>query len=192
MEFLYIFIGAVLVNNFVLVRFLGLCPFLGVSQKLSASVSIGVATIFVLTLSSAIANLIYTYLLYPYSLEFLKSICFIVSIAILVGLTESVMQKFFPLLHKILGIYLPLITTNCAVLGVSLLVIQKELDFIDSVFFGFSASFGFLVVMVIFAGLRNRLDNFYIPKSFKGVPIALVTAGIMSMAFMGFSGLGGL
>ena len=189
MDFFYIFIGTVLVNNFVLVRFLGLCPFMGVSQNIAGSVSIGLATVFVLTLSSALAYLIYYYLLQPYSLEFLKSISFIISIAILVGLTESVMQSFFPLLHKILGIYLPLITTNCAVLGVSLLVIQQQFNFTHSVFFGFSASVGFLLVMVIFAGLRDKLSNINIPQSFKGVPIALITAGIMSMAFMGFSGM---
>ncbi len=185
-----IFIGAALINNFVLVRFLGLCPFMGVSGKLQSAVGMGLATTFVLTLSAILSYLIHSYLLQPLGLEYLKTLSFILVIAVTVQITEMVLHKSSPVLYQVLGIYLPLITTNCAVLGVALLNVQEQHNLLESAIFGLGASVGFTLVLVLFSAIRERLDMADIPDSFKGVPIALITAGIMSLAFMGFSGMG--
>ncbi len=188
-EYALILISTVLVNNFVLVKFLGLCPFMGVSKKTDAALGMGLATTFVLTLSSVLSYLIYTYLLHPFGLEFLQTIAFILAIAAVVGFTEMAIHKTSPVLYQVLGIYLPLITTNCAVLGVALLNVSENNDFIESAIFGFGAAVGFTLVMVLFAALRERIDAADVPAPFKGAPIALITAGLMSMAFMGFGGM---
>lgn len=188
-EYVIILISTVLVNNFVLVKFLGLCPFMGVSKKLDAALGMGLATTFVLTLSSVMSYLLYTYLLAPFELEYLKTIGFILSIAAVVGFTEMAIHKTSPALYQVLGIYLPLITTNCAVLGVALLNIGEDHNFIESAFYGFGAAVGFTMVMVLFASIRERVDAGDVPSPFKGAPIALITAGLMSLAFMGFGGL---
>ncbi|MCF6254546.1 MAG: electron transport complex subunit RsxA [Thiomicrorhabdus sp.] len=188
-EYILILIGTVLVNNFVLVQFLGLCPFMGVSKKTDAALGMGLATTFVLTLSSVLSYLIYAYLLQPFGLEYLQTIAFIIAIAAVVGFTEMAIHKTSPVLYQVLGIYLPLITTNCAVLGVALLNVTENNNFIESAFFGFGAAVGFTLVMVLFASLRERIDASDVPAPFKGAPIALITAGLMSMAFMGFGGM---
>jgi electron transport complex protein RnfA len=188
-EYVLILIATVLVNNFVLVQFLGLCPFMGVSKKTDAALGMGLATTFVLTLSSVLSYLIYTYLLQPFGLEYLQTIAFIIAIAAVVGFTEMAIHKTSPVLYQVLGIYLPLITTNCAVLGVALLNVTENNNFIESAFFGFGAAVGFTLVMVLFASLRERIDASDVPAPFKGAPIALITAGLMSMAFMGFGGM---
>ncbi|WFE68743.1 electron transport complex subunit RsxA [Thiomicrospira sp. R3] len=188
-EYVIILISTVLVNNFVLVKFLGLCPFMGVSKKTDAALGMGLATTFVLTLSSVMSYLLYTYLLIPFELEYLKTIGFILSIAAVVGFTEMAIHKSSPALYQVLGIYLPLITTNCAVLGVALLNIGEGHNFIESAFYGLGAAVGFTLVMVLFASLRERIDAGDVPAPFKGAPIALITAGLMSLAFMGFGGL---
>lgn len=183
-----IVLSAVLVNNFVLSQFLGLCPFMGVSKKIDTALGMGFAVAFVLTLASVAANLLDTYLLIPYQIEYLRTISFIVAIAVLVGLTEMFIAKQSPLLHKLLGVYLPLITTNCAVLGVALLNTKQQHNLLESAVYGFSAAVGFSVVLVIFAAIRERLVGADIPTHFKGTPIALITAGILAIAFMGFGG----
>ncbi|WP_044410537.1 electron transport complex subunit RsxA [Thiomicrospira microaerophila] len=188
-EYVIILISTVLVNNFVLVKFLGLCPFMGVSKKTDAALGMGLATTFVLTLSSVMSYLLYTYLLIPFELEYLKTIGFILSIAAVVGFTEMAIHKSSPALYQVLGIYLPLITTNCAVLGVALLNIGEGHNFIESAFYGFGAAVGFTLVMVLFASMRERIEAGDVPRPFKGAPIALITAGLMSLAFMGFGGL---
>ncbi|WEJ63582.1 electron transport complex subunit RsxA [Thiomicrorhabdus lithotrophica] len=188
-EYILILISTVLVNNFVLVKFLGLCPFMGVSKKTDAALGMGLATTFVLTLSSVLSYIIYTYLLQPFGLEYLQTIAFILAIAAVVGFTEMAIHKTSPALYQVLGIYLPLITTNCAVLGVALLNVGENNDFIASAVFGFGAAVGFTLVMVLFASIRERIDVADVPGPFKGAPIALITAGLMSMAFMGFGGL---
>ncbi|UQB43014.1 electron transport complex subunit RsxA [Thiomicrospira microaerophila] len=188
-EYVIILISTVLVNNFVLVKFLGLCPFMGVSKKTDAALGMGLATTFVLTLSSVMSYLLYTYLLQPFELEYLRTIGFILSIAVVVGFTEMAIHKSSPALYQVLGIYLPLITTNCAVLGVALLNIGEGHNFIESAFYGFGAAVGFTLVMVLFASMRERIDAGDVPAPFKGAPIALITAGLMSLAFMGFGGL---
>ncbi|RKZ41386.1 MAG: electron transport complex subunit RsxA [Gammaproteobacteria bacterium] len=188
-EYLFIFISTVLVNNFVLVNFLGLCPFMSVSTKLETAMGMGLATTFVLTLSSISSYLVNEYLLIPYDLEFLRTITFILVIAGVVQFTEMVVHKTSPLLYQILGVFLPLITTNCAVLGVALLNVQQKHSFIESAIYGFGAAIGFSLVLVLFAGLRERVAVADVPETFKGAPITLITAGIMSIAFMGFTGL---
>jgi len=188
-EYILILISTVLVNNFVLVKFLGLCPFMGVSKKTDAALGMGLATTFVLTLSSVLSYLIYSYLLQPFGLEYLQTIAFILAIAAVVGFTEMAIHKTSPALYQVLGIYLPLITTNCAVLGVALLNVTENNNFLESAFFGFGAAVGFTLVMVLFASLRERIDASDVPTPFKGAPIALITAGLMSMAFMGFGGM---
>ncbi len=188
-EYLLIFISTVLVNNFVLVKFLGLCPFMSVSTKLETAIGMGLATTFVLTLSSVSSYLVHEYLLVPLGLEFLRTIAFILVIAVVVQLTEMIVHKTSPMLYQVLGIFLPLITTNCAVLGVALLNIQEKHGFIESAIYGFGAAIGFSLVLVLFAAMRERLAMADVPTVFKGAPIALITAGIMSMAFMGFAGL---
>ncbi len=188
-EYLLLFIATVLVNNFVLVKFLGLCPFLGVSTKVDAAVGMSFATTFVLTLASALSYLVNQWLLVPLGIEFLQTLSFILVIAVVVQFTEMVMHKTSPVLHNILGIFLPLITTNCAVLGVALLNINENHNFIESLIFGFSAATGFSLVLILFAGMRERIDVADVPAPFRGASIALITAGLMSLAFMGFSGL---
>ncbi|NNM70153.1 MAG: electron transport complex subunit RsxA [Gallionella sp.] len=190
-EYLMILIGAVLVNNIVLVKILGLCPFMGVSKKLEAAIGMGAATAFVLTLASGASYLIDHYLLAPYDLTYLSTLSFIVVIAGIVQFTEMYIKKASPALYQVLGIYLPLITTNCAVLGVPLLIVQNELHYnlLKALWFGFGNALGFTLVMVLFAGIRERLEGADVPGIFKGSAIAMVTAGLMSLAFMGFAGL---
>jgi len=188
-DYVIILISTVLVNNFVLVKFLGLCPFMGVSKKTDAALGMGLATTFVLTLSSVLSYLLYTYLLVPFELEYLRTIAFILAIATVVGFTEMAIHKTSPVLYQVLGIYLPLITTNCAVLGVALLNIGEDHNFMQSAVFGMGAAIGFTLVMVLFASLRERIDAGDVPSPFKGAPIALITAGLMSLAFMGFGGI---
>jgi electron transport complex protein RnfA len=188
-EYLLVLVSTVLANNFVLVRFLGLCPFMGVSGKLEGAIGMSVATLFVLTLSSVSSYLLNTYLLVPLGLEYLSTLGFILVIATVVQLTEMVMHKSSPLLYRILGIFLPLITTNCAVLGVALLNVQQQHDLLQSALYGFGAAAGFGLVLVAFAAMRERLAHADVPVHFRGAPIALVTAGLMALAFMGFTGL---
>ncbi|MFZ5509475.1 MAG: electron transport complex subunit RsxA [Pseudomonadota bacterium] len=187
--YLFIVIGTVLVNNVVFVRILGLCPFMGVSKKLETALGMGLATTFVLTVGSGTSYLIDRYLLGPFELEYLRTLSFIVVIAAVVQLTELVIQKTSPLLHQVLGIYLPLITTNCAVLGVPLLNVAFRHDLLQSLLFGFGSAVGFTLAMVMFAGIRERLEGADVPAPFRGTAIAMVTAGLMSLAFMGFAGL---
>ena len=188
-EFALILVSTVLVNNFVLVKFLGLCPFLGVSRKLETATGMSLATTFVLTLSSVCSYLANEYLLAPLGLEYLRTITFILVIAVVVQFTEMVVHKTSPLLYQVLGIFLPLITTNCAVLGVALLNIQEQHGFFESAVYGFGAAVGFSMVMILFAAMRERIAAADVPEAFRGSAIALVTAGLMSLAFMGFSGL---
>ena len=188
-DYLLILVSTVLVNNFVLVQFLGLCPFMGVSSRLETAMGMSLATTFVLTLASLCSYLTYTYLLVPFNLEFLQTISFILVIAFVVQFTEMVVHKTSPLLHKVLGIFLPLITTNCAVLGVALLNIKKANGFTESILYGFGAAIGFSLVLVLFAAMRERIAAADVPTPFKGAAIAMISAGIMSLAFMGFTGL---
>ncbi len=188
-EYALILVSTVLVNNFVLVKFLGLCPFMGVSRKLETATGMGLATTFVLTLSAICSYLVNEYLLAPLGLEYLRTIAFILVIAVVVQFTEMVVHKTSPLLYQVLGIFLPLITTNCAVLGVALLNTQAQHGFIESAVYGFGAAAGFSLVLVLFAAMRERITVADVPVIFRGPAIALITAGLMSMAFMGFSGL---
>lgn len=188
-EYALILVSTVLVNNFVLVKFLGLCPFMGVSRKLETAIGMGLATTFVLTLSSVASYLVNEYLLIPLELEYLRTIAFILVIAVVVQFTEMVVHKTSPMLYQVLGIFLPLITTNCAVLGVALLNTQTEHGFVASALYGFGAALGFSLVLVLFAAMRERITVADVPLPFRGAAIALITAGMMSIAFMGFSGL---
>ncbi len=188
-DYLLLLLGTALVNNVVLVKFLGLCPFMGVSNKLDTALGMGLATTFVLTLAAVASWLLEHLLLAPLHIEFLRILAFILVIAAVVQFTELVMRKTSPVLYQILGIFLPLITTNCAVLGVALLNVQQQHSFIQSMLFGFGSAAGFTLVMVIFAGLRERLALMSVPRLFAGSPIAFITAGILSLAFMGFAGL---
>jgi len=188
-DYALILISTILVNNIVLVKFLGLCPFMGVSRKLETAMGMGLATTFVLTLSSISSYLINEYLLIPLHIEFLRTISFIFVIAVVVQFTELVVHKTSPMLYQVLGIFLPLITTNCAVLGVALLNVQESHGFLQSALYGFGAAIGFSLVLVIFAAMRERIVVADVPTPFQGAAIGLITAGLMSMAFMGFSGL---
>ena len=188
-ELALILVSTVLVNNFVLVKFLGLCPFLGVSRKLGTATGMSLATTFVLTLSSVCSYLANEYLLAPLGLEYLRTITFILVIAVVVQFTEMVVHKTSPVLYQVLGIFLPLITTNCAVLGVALLNVQQQHGFLHSAVYGFGASVGFSLVMILFAAIRERVAVADVPEAFRGSAIALITAGLMSLAFMGFAGL---
>lgn len=188
-ELMLLMLSAVLIENFIFSRFLGICPFLGVSSKPNTALGMGCAVIFVMTISSAVTYLIYTYVLKPFGLEYLKTIAFIFLIAAIVQFIEMFLRKFVPSLYNALGIYLPLITTNCAVLGSALLNIQEGYNFIYSVTFGFSSAVGFTLAIVIFAGVRARVDLADPPQCFKGIPIILVTAGLIAMAFSGFAGM---
>ena len=184
-----IIISTALVNNVVLIQFLGICSFLGVSKQMKASLSLGCAVIFVITLSSAVASLLYTYVLVPLELTYLKTIVFILVIAALVQVVEMFIKKTSPAIYNALGIYLPLITTNCAVLGVALTNVQDGLNFIQSVTAGFGTAVGFTIAIVLLAGIRSRIDEEAIPKHFRGAPMVLLSAALMSIAFMGFSGI---
>ena len=188
-ELLLVAIGSALVNNVVLSQFLGLCPFLGVSKKIETAGGMGVAVIFVITIASAVTNLIYTFILVPTGLEYLDTIVFILVIAALVQFVELVLKKSMPSLYEALGVYLPLITTNCAVLGVALTNVQNGYGFAASVINGIGISVGFTIAIVILAGIRERNEHNNIPESFKGMPITLVTAGLMAITFFGFSGI---
>lgn len=188
-DYALILVSTVLVNNFVLVKFLGLCPFMGVSRKLETATGMGLATTFVLTLSSLCSYLVNEYMLVPLGIEFMRTIAFILVIAVVVQFTEMVIHKTSPMLYQVLGIFLPLITTNCAVLGVALLNTQEEHGFIESGLYGFGAAAGFSLVLVLFAGVRERVTAGDVPEPLQGNAIALITAGLMSMAFMGFAGL---
>ena len=189
MDLLWVFIGVVLVNNYVLVKFLGLCPFMGVSQNPQASLGMGLATSFVLTFTSTVSYALYHYLLVPLDVVYLQTIVFIVTIAAVVGVCELMMRKLTPILYQMLGIYLPLITSNCAVLGVALINTRNATSLFESAWYGFSAAVGFTVVLILFSTIRERLTGADIPSPFQGVPIALITAGTMAIAFMGFGGL---
>ncbi len=188
-DLILILVGTVLVNNFVLVRFLGLCPFMGVSRNLEAAFGMSLATAFVLTLSSAASYLLHQYVLVPLELGYLRTISFILVIAVSVQFTEIMVRRLSPLLDQVLGIFIPLIATNCAVLGVALLNVQQAKGFVQSVFYGFGAAMGFALVIVLFAAIRERIDTADVPRPFRGTAIALMTAGMMSLAFMGFSGM---
>lgn len=188
-DYLLLFIGTVLVNNFVLVKFLGLCPFMGVSKKLETAIGLGFATAFVMTLASICSWLMDTLILVPLDLLYLRTLSFILVIAFVVQFTEMVVRKTSPTLYRLLGIFLPLITTNCAVLGVALLNINQSHSFLQSAIYGFGAAVGFSLVMVLFAAIRERLAVANVPAPFRGSSIGLITAGLMSLAFLGFSGL---
>jgi len=188
-EFLIILVSTIFVNNIVLVKFLGLCPFMGVSRKVETAIGMSAATTFVLTLSAILSYMVNSWVLAPLGLEFLRTIAFIITIAAVVNFTEMVVHKTSPLLHNVLGIFLPLITTNCAVLGVALLNVQQQHSFLESAFYGFGAALGFSMVLILFAALRERVNVADVPEPFQGAAIALITAGLMSLAFMGLGGL---
>ncbi len=191
-ELITIFVSAVLVNNFVLYYFLGICPFLGVSSKLDSSVGIGMATTFVMTMTALVTWPVYYYFISPetgLNLPFLEYIAFIIVIASLVQFVEMFLRKFFPHLYRALGIYLPLITTNCAILGMALFMVLRQYNYIQSVVFGFGAGCGFTLVIIIMAGIREQLKFSPVPGVFKGAPITLITAGLLALAFMGFAGI---
>lgn len=188
-EYLLILVSTIFVNNIVLAKFLGLCPFMGVSRKVETAIGMSAATTFVLTLSAILSYMVNNWVLAPLGIEFLRTIAFIITIAAVVNFTEMVVHKTSPLLHNVLGIFLPLITTNCAVLGVALLNIQEQHSFLESAFYGFGAAVGFSMVLILFAALRERINAADVPAPFQGASIALVTAGLMSLAFMGLSGL---
>ena len=188
-DYSLLLISAILVNNLVLVQFLGLCPFMGVSNKLETAIGMSSATTFVLTLASICSWLTYEWLLIPLGLEYLRTITFILVIAVVVQFTEMVVRKTSPMLYKVLGVFLPLITTNCAVLGVALLNINKDHSFVESTLYGFGAAAGFSMVLVLFAAMRERIAAADVPDPFKGPAVGMITAGLMSLAFMGFAGL---
>lgn len=191
MEYLLIFISAIFVNNIILSQFLGICPFLGVSQRIDTSLGMGAAVAFVLTLSTAVTWLVQIYALNPLGLQYLQTLAFILIIAALVQMVEIILKKSSPALYQALGIYLPLITTNCAVLGVAILVIQKDFDLIQSIVYAFSTAVGFALALTVFAGIREQLSMVKIPKGMGGMALVMVTAGLVSLAFMGFSGVDG-
>ena len=188
-EFWIIILGTVLVNNFVLVQFLGLCPFMGVSSKVESAIGMSAATTFVLTLASMCSYLVNAYLLVPLQIEFLDTISFILVIAAVVSLSKMFIEKTSPILYRVLGIYIPLITTNCAVLGVAKLNLVEENGFFESALYGFGAALGFSLVLILFSAMRERIAVADVPVPFKGAAVAMITAGLMSLAFMGFAGL---
>ncbi len=189
MAYLMIFITAIFVNNIILSQFLGICPFLGVSKKISTAVGMGVAVMFVMTLATIVTYLIYYTFLQPYDLKFMTTVTFILVIAALVQMVEIIIKKSSPSLYQSLGIFLPLITTNCAVLGIAILTIQKNYTLLAGICYTLASAMGFTLAIVIFAGIRERLDRTEIPESLKGTPIVLITAALLSMAFMGFAGI---
>ena len=186
-----IFISAIFVNNIVLSQFLGICPFLGVSKKIETALGMGAAVAFVLTLATIVTYIVQTCLLNPFGLQYLQTLAFILVIAALVQMVEIIMKKLSPALYQALGIFLPLITTNCAVLGVAILVIQKDFNLLESVVYAFSTALGFALALTVFAGIREQLEMVEIPKGMRGMAVVLVTAGLLSLAFMGFSGVDG-
>ncbi|MBQ6386361.1 MAG: electron transport complex subunit RsxA [Lachnospiraceae bacterium] len=188
-EMIMIIVGAALINNVVLSQFLGICSFLGVSKQMKASASLGLANVFVITVASAVANLLYNFILVPFGLDYLKTIVFILVIAALVQIVEMFIKKTSPSLYQALGIYLPLITTNCAVLGVALTNVQNEYNFIQSVLAGFGTAVGYTIAIVLLAGIRSRIEEDAAPAPFRGAPLVLLSAALMAIAFMGFSGL---
>lgn len=189
MEYILIFIAAVFVNNIVLAQFLGICPFLGVSKKIDTAIGMGAAVTFVLTISTIVTFLVQKYILDSFGLGFMQTITFILIIAALVQMVEIILKKVSPSLYQALGVFLPLITTNCCILGVAILVIQKDYNLLQAVVYSISTAIGFALAMVLFAGIREQLSMSDIPSGMKGTPIALVTAGLLAMAFMGFSGI---
>ena len=189
MEYILIFISAIFVNNIILSQFLGICPFLGVSKKVDTALGMGAAVAFVLTLATVVTYLLQIYVLNPFGLQYLQTLSFILVIAALVQMVEIVLKKVSPALYQALGIFLPLITTNCAVLGVAILVIQKDFSLVHSIVYAFSTAIGFALAMVVFAGLREQLSLVRIPKGMQGIAIVMVTAALLSLAFMGFSGV---
>ena len=189
MEYLLIFISAIFVNNIILSQFLGICPFLGVSRKIDTALGMGAAVAFVLTLSTIVTWLVQTYVLNPLGLQYLQTLAFILVIATLVQMVEIILKKVSPPLYQALGIFLPLITTNCAVLGVAILVIQKDFNLLSSIFYAFSTALGFALALTVFSGIREQLSLVQVPKGMQGMAIVLVTAGLLSLAFMGFSGV---
>ena len=191
MEYLLIFISAIFVNNSVLSQFLGICPFLGVSKKIDTAIGMGGAIAFVLTLATIITWLVQKYVLDPFGLQYLQTLSFILVIAALVQMVEIILKKVSPALYQALGIFLPLITTNCAVLGVAILVIQKDFNLLESVVYAFSTALGFALALIVFAGIREQQALVRIPKGMQGMAIVLVTASLLSLAFMGFSGVDG-
>jgi len=191
MEYLLIFISAIFVNNIVLSQFLGICPFLGVSKKVDTALGMSGAVAFVMTLATVVTFLVQKYVLDPFNLQYLQTLAFILVIASLVQMVEIVLKKVSPSLYQALGIFLPLITTNCAVLGVAILVIQKDFNLLESVVYAFSTAIGFALALVVFAGLREQLSLVKVPKGMSGMAIVIVTAGLLSLAFMGFSGVDG-
>ncbi|MBO4658388.1 MAG: electron transport complex subunit RsxA [Prevotella sp.] len=191
MEYILIFISAIFVNNIVLSQFLGICPFLGVSKKIDTALGMGGAVAFVLTLATIVTFLVQKYVLEPFSLQYLQTLAFILVIASLVQMVEIVLKKVSPSLYQALGIFLPLITTNCAVLGVAILVIQKDYNLLESVVYAFSTALGFALALAVFAGIREQLALVKVPKGMSGMAIVMVTAGLLSLAFMGFSGVDG-
>ncbi len=191
MEYLLIFISAIFVNNIVLSQFLGICPFLGVSKKIDTAIGMGGAIAFVLTLATIITWLVQKYVLDPFGLQYLQTLSFILVIAALVQMVEIILKKVSPALYQALGIFLPLITTNCAVLGVAILVIQKDFNLLESVVYAFSTALGFALALIVFAGIREQQALVRIPKGMQGMAIVLVTASLLSLAFMGFSGVDG-
>ena len=189
MEYLLIFISAIFVNNIILSQFLGICPFLGVSRKIDTALGMGAAVAFVLTLSTIVTWLVQTYVLNPLGLQYLQTLAFILVIATLVQMVDIILKKVSPPLYQALGIFLPLITTNCAVLGVAILVIQKDFNLLSSIVYAFSTALGFALALTVFAGIREQLSLVHVPKGMQGMAIVLVTAGLLSLAFMGFSGV---
>lgn len=189
MEYLLIFISAIFVNNIILSQFLGICPFLGVSRKIDTALGMGAAVAFVLTLSTIVTWLVQTYVLNPLGLQYLQTLAFILVIATLVQMVEIILKKVSPPFYQALGIFLPLITTNCAVLGVAILVIQKDFNLLSSIVYAFSTALGFALALTVFAGIREQLSLVQVPKGMQGMAIVLVTAGLLSLAFMGFSGV---
>ena len=189
MEYILIFISAIFVNNIVLSQFLGICPFLGVSKKVDTAMGMGAAVAFVLTLATIVTFLLQQFVLVPLHIDYLQTISFILVIASLVQMVEIILKKISPPLYQALGIFLPLITTNCAVLGVAILVIQKQFSLIESVVYAFSTAIGFALALIVFAGLREQLALTNVPKGMRGMSIVLITAGLLSLAFMGFSGV---
>ena len=185
----FIFFSMILTNNYVLVKFLGICPFLGVSKKIDTALGMGAAVAFVLTLATVVTWLVQTYVLNVFGLQYLQTLAFILIIAALVQMVEIILKKVSPALYQALGIFLPLITTNCAVLGVAILVIQKDFNLLESIVYAFSTAVGFALALTIFAGIREQLELVDIPKGMRGMAIVLVTAGLLSLAFMGFSGV---
>ncbi|KAA6335699.1 Electron transport complex subunit RnfA [termite gut metagenome] len=189
MEYIIIFISAIFVNNIVLSQFLGICPFLGVSKKIETALGMGMAVAFVLTISTIVTFILQKYMLDAFGLGYLQTITFILVIAALVQMVEIILKKVSPALYQALGVFLPLITTNCCILGVAILVIQKDYDLLTGVVYAFSTAIGFGLALVLFAGIREQMSLIKIPKGMEGTPIALITAGLLAMAFMGFSGV---